>query len=70
MASSNFGLNSGIRDMSPCNGCTEKFTACHGDCPKDKRGAFGYSAWLAKLREVEAKRKAYNNLNRRKKWRK
>ena len=57
-----------IRDPCPCNGCTERFPACHGDCPKDKRGDFGYEAWKLKIREIEEKRKAYNSLNRRKKW--
>ena len=25
-------LKGPIRDMSPCNGCAEKFEACHGNC--------------------------------------
>ena len=58
----------GIRDESPCKDCTERFLACSDKCPKDERGEFGYKAWKAKLEEVQAKRKAYNNLNRRKKW--
>lgn len=58
----------GIRDKSPCKDCPERFLACSDKCPKDERGEFGYKAWKAKLEEVQAKRKAYNNLNRRKKW--
>ena len=27
------------REMSPCNGGTERFPACHGRCPKDERTA-------------------------------
>lgn len=61
-------INCGIRDKSPCTGCTERFTACSDHCPKDERGDFGYKAWRAKLDEVKAKKKAYNDLNRRKKW--
>lgn len=29
----------------PCNGCTERFTACSDRCPKDARGDFGHKAW-------------------------
>lgn len=58
----------GIRDESPCKDCPERFLACSDHCPKDERGDFGYKAWKAKLEDVQAKRKAYNNLNRRKKW--
>ena len=61
-------ISNGCRDDSPCIDCTERFTACWDRCPKDERGDFGYKAWLAKRREVEAKRKAYNDLNRRKRW--
>ena len=48
------------REMSPCNGCTERFTACHGRCPKDERGEFGYTAWKYRLDEVNKKRKEYD----------
>ena len=58
----------GIRDKSPCKDCPERFLACSDKCPKDERGEFGYKAWKAKLDEVKENRKAYNNLNRRKKW--
>ena len=26
---------------SPCKNCPERFTACSGSCPKDKRGEYG-----------------------------
>ena len=61
-------INCGIRDGSPCLDCPERFLACADHCPKDERGEFGYKAWKAKLEEVKEKKKAYNNLNRRKKW--
>jgi hypothetical protein len=32
-------------DPCPCNGCTERFTACSDRCPKDARGEFGHHAW-------------------------
>lgn len=61
-------LKSGIREVCPCKDCSERFTACSDKCPKDERGAFGYKAWKAKIKEVEKKRKAYNDLNRRRRW--
>lgn len=33
-------------DPNPCQGCTERFTACYDRCPKDARGEFGHNAWL------------------------
>lgn len=60
-------LHCGIRDDSPCDGCTERFLACSDKCPKDARGEYGYNAWKEKLREVEEKRKQYYKF-RRKKW--
>lgn len=42
---------------SPCNGCTERFTACSDKCPKDKRGEYGHEAWVAEVRAEEAKKK-------------
>lgn len=60
--------NCGFRDESPCKNCTERFTACWDRCPKDERGEFGHKAWKAKLEETKAMRKAYNDLNRRRKW--
>ena len=41
--------------VSPCKGCTERFTACSDRCPKDARGEYGYKAWKA---DIEAE-KAY-----------
>lgn len=37
--------------LSPCQGCTEKFTACHDRCPKDQRDEYGYKAWKSELEE-------------------
>ena len=60
------GLTCGIRDKSPCDGCTERFIACSDKCPKDARGEFGYKAWREQLRDVKEKRKQYYELRRRK----
>ena len=57
-----------IRDISPCKGCDERFTACSDRCPKDERGEYGYLAWKDEVARVKANRKAYNDLNRRRKW--
>lgn len=54
-----FPLDSPIRDKPPCYGCTEKFILCHGDCPKDKRGEYGYSAWKAELEKAKQARGDY-----------
>lgn len=51
-----------FRDVAPCQDCTERFPACHGDCPKDKRGEFGYAAWKQAAAEVEKKRKLYYDI--------
>ena len=64
----NRNISIGIREDSPCVGCPERFLACSDKCPRDERGEFGYKAWKAMFHEVNAKRKAYNNLNRRRKW--
>ena len=48
------------REMSPCNGCTECFPACHGRCPKDERGEYGYGAWRGELDRVNEERRKYN----------
>ena len=48
------------REISPCKDCTERFTACHGNCPKDKRGEPGYLSWRKALDEINAERKKYN----------
>lgn len=47
------------RGVSPCKDCTEKFTACHGKCPKDARGEYGYGAWVAELKQVKKEREEY-----------
>lgn len=39
---------------NPCHHCTERFTACWGNCPKDKRGGYGYAAWIADARKAQA----------------
>lgn len=41
------------REMSPCKGCTDRFTACHDKCEK-------YKAWKTRLDEVNKRRKEYN----------
>ena len=46
-------IYSPIRDMPPCRGCTERFTACHDHCPKDARGEFGYMAWKNEISRVK-----------------
>ena len=44
-----------MRDNNcPCNGCTERKTACSDSCPKDARGEYGHKAWLAERRKREA----------------
>ena len=47
------------RDVAPCNGGTERFTACHDRCPKDERGEFGYKAWKANLEKVKEEKRKY-----------
>ena len=49
----------GCRDKSPCNGCTERFTACSDRCPKDARGKYGYNAWKQETADIKGNRKAY-----------
>ena len=41
----------------PCKDCAERFIACWGDCPKDKRGEFGYKAWKNKVEQEKEKRR-------------
>lgn len=48
-----------IRDDSPCNGCTERFPACHDRCPKDERGEPGYKAFKAEIERVKAVKEKY-----------
>jgi hypothetical protein len=49
----------------PCNGCTERFSACSDRCPKDARGEFGYKAWkarhLAEQKHLEANKNRFNS---------
>lgn len=47
------------REDSPCHHCTEKVMACHDRCPKDKRGEYGYKAWLADLEQIKAAQRQY-----------
>ena len=53
-------IDSPIRTKPPCYGCKEKFATCHGKCPKDKRGEYGYGTWKAELEQVNAERRKYN----------
>ena len=48
-----------IRDKSPCDGCTERFTACQDRCPKDERGEHGIKAYHKLVEKVNAARAAY-----------
>lgn len=43
----------------PCNGCTERFTACSDRCPKDARGEYGYQAWKADIQKMKAAEREY-----------
>jgi hypothetical protein len=52
-------IDSPTREKSPCFGCKEKFTACHDNCPKDKRGEGGYEAWKKHLEMLKDARKEY-----------
>ena len=62
-------MHSPIRDISPCKNCTEKFTYCHSQCPKDKRGEYGYKAWTAELERVKKEKKQYLRFwNKRRYW--
>ena len=48
-----------VRDVSPCKGCTERFTACHDRCPKDLRGEYGYKAFRERIDRVTHARRVY-----------
>ena len=52
-------LSNTIRDISPCDGCTERFTACSDRCPKDERGEKGYKAWKAEIKRVKEEKQKY-----------
>lgn len=59
-----------IRGLSPCADCTERSSACWDNCHKDARGDYGYKAWKADVEAMKAKKKAYHDLNRRRRqWR-
>lgn len=62
-------IKAGVRDISPCKDCTEKFQACHDVCPKDQRGEYGYAAWRVELERVKQERNSYVNNLRNYKWR-
>ena len=40
------------REVPPCKGCAERFTACHDKCEK-------YKAWKSRLDEINKRRKEY-----------
>lgn len=48
------------REPSPCNGCTERFTACHDHCPKDARGDYGYDAYRERVKRENDARRLYD----------
>ena len=48
-----------INGTHPCFNCTEKFIYCHGQCPKDKRGEYGYEAWRVDLEKAKKAKKEY-----------
>ena len=47
---------------SPCKDCPERFTSCSDKCPKDARGEYGYKAWKADCKKINAAEKEYNKL--------
>lgn len=53
-------LTGPVRDKSPCDGCTERFLACHDHCPKDERGAFGHKAFKEQIAQIKAARRNYD----------
>lgn len=52
-------ISNTIRDHSPCDGCTERFTACQDRCPKDARGECGINAWKAEIERVKKAKLEY-----------
>ena len=52
-------LSSAARDKSPCEGCTERFTACHDRCPKDERGQYGFKEYRNRIEQVKDARRQY-----------
>lgn len=53
-------LTGPVRDKPHCGECTEKFDGCHGKCPKDERGEYGYHAFLDRLKQVKSARRNYD----------
>ena len=53
-------LTGPVRDKAPCGGCAEKFLGCHSNCPKDKRGEYGYKAFQERIVQVKASRRSYD----------
>lgn len=53
-------MEKSIREIVSCKDCTEKFTGCHGRCPKDARGEKGYGYWKKELERINAEREKYN----------
>lgn len=53
-------FDSPTREKPPYYGCKERFIACHGDCPKDKRGEYGYLAWKADIEKANKARAEYD----------
>ena len=51
-----------VRDPSPCKGCTERFEACSGKCPKEARGEYGYDSCKAEIARVKKEKHKYLNL--------
>lgn len=49
------------RTAAPCKGCSERFLACHGKCPKDERGEYGYGKWRAEIDKANMERKKQAN---------
>lgn len=52
-------LSQTIRDLAPCKGCTERFTACSDRCPKDERGEPGYKAFKREIARVKNEKRNY-----------
>lgn len=59
MARDESRIRNSIRDVSPCKGCAERFTACSDRCPKDARGEYGHKAWKAEIKRVKDAKEEY-----------
>lgn len=62
-----------MSEKCPCKGCTERFIACSGRCPKDARGEYGYETWKAELDAMKNASKLQKSIaltasKRRSKW--